>query len=85
MSRKKGQDKCHGEIRTLVETLRLNSAIMADDLELVNLLLEQEISRREFPTDALTRAKELAERLEHFNRTGLQVSMAYGDANFEAE
>lgn len=72
MSRKKGQDKCQSENRKLVETISVNSAVMADDLELVNLLLQQEISRREFPTEALTRAKELAERLEKFNRENVK-------------
>lgn len=40
---------------------------MKDDLELAALLINQEIRRRELPSEGLTRARDLLQRISRFN------------------
>ena len=66
--RNKGHDKCQVQQRNSQETIQFNSRQMAEDLELAALLVNQEIRRRELPSEGLTHAKELLDRIQKFNR-----------------
>ena len=67
MSRKKGHDRCEVKQRKSLETLKFNSILMADDLEMLSLLINQETRRREYPSEALQHAEQLVCRLSQWN------------------
>jgi hypothetical protein len=67
MPRKKGHNRCEVKQRKSLETLKFNSILMADDLEMIALLLSQENRRRENPSEALQHAEQLTARLLQWN------------------
>lgn len=67
MPRVKGQSKCEVENRAAAEGIQFNSLVMAEDLEILDLLLKQEIDRREYPSDALLNSLELVRKLQAYN------------------
>lgn len=67
MSRAKGDNKWRTDLRNAAEAHQFNSRLMRDDLDMLLLLLNQEIRRREFPSEALTRSLNLAHRLKDWN------------------
>jgi hypothetical protein len=67
MPRIKGHSKCEVEQRKSLETLKFNSILMAEDLEMVALLINQEKRRRENPSEALQHAEQLICRLSQWN------------------
>jgi hypothetical protein len=83
--RAKGHNKCQVEQKNSLETILFNARLSKDDLELASLLLQQEQGKREFPSAALVRSRELLERIARWNQETITEAESLYSSPLNAE
>lgn len=73
MPRRAGHDKAAVERRNVEEGVRFNAVLVVDECDLLELLIVQEMRRRESPSDRLVNARERVARVRQWCREIVDV------------